>query len=452
MVCDYGLFLQCDFDEKPFSMRNYYSIKSMPLWWSSGLVFALCLVFAIFMSTSCADSSKKGRTNEDGHEATLDASDDSEETIDIPIAITISRPKIDDEEMEEEEIIEYDENGEVLERMCNYEVTRETEKDIYIDANSPYYKDYLSGHRIKVEKHAFYESYEDVNGLTIDIDIVNNTDERLSIDELDLKVEESTPDSIPVIYICTTETNSNCVYFVNQSWFNWKGFTFSYSILEKGESFNGEYKKQQHISYFDSIAIIDLLPDMKEMGYDFDELVNCIRNYYIKHGISIYREEGDEREGTDPISQDKDENYLLFEINPNDEDFALFQEKFKPFELKEDVFNYVGMATLYGSIKFDYCDFSVDFVAEISLSTSAGFGALSYANDHFDVKIKSSGEDYTLRYPYTTVIEPYGAEMVKLTVVADKSSFHKFHIDVKNGNGLKIRSKNINFHYFYPKY
>ena len=446
MVCDYGLFLQCDFDEKPFSMRNYYSIKSMPLWWSSGLVFALCLVFAIFMSTSCADSSKKGRTNEDGHEATLDASDDSEETIDIPIAITISRPKIDDEEMEEEEIIEYDENGEVLERMCNYEVTRETEKDIYIDANSPYYKDYLSGHRIKVEKHAFYESYEDVNGLTIDIDIVNNTDERLSIDELDLKVEESTPDSIPVIYICTTETNSNCVYFVNQSWFNWKGFTFSYSILEKGESFNGEYKKQQHISYFDSIAIIDLLPDMKEMGYDYDELVDCVRR---NKRIMYYEEDGYK---TEPIIHNEYKNYFYFYLKPNDDDFLFYEEKFKPFGLKEEYLEYVGVATLYGSIKFDFSDFSVDFVAEISLSTSAGFGAFSEANDQYDAKFKSSGEDYTLRYPYTTVIEPYGAEMVKLSIVADKPSFHKFHIDIKNGNGLKIRSKNINFHYFHPKY
>ena len=262
-------------------------------------------------------------------------------------------------------------------------------------------------------------------------------------------VEDSKPDTLPIIYICTTEDYSNCLYFVNESWFNWKGFTFTYSIMRKGESFIGEYKKRRHISYFDNYIIIDFLPEMKEMGYDFDGLVNSIRNKNIRHNREINTDWD-----VEPITHDENSKYLGFCIEYNDNDFGYFQEKFRPFELKEEIDGfdeYVGMATLYGSLKFDNIDFKVDFIAEISLSTSAGFGALSYENDKFDIKLRSLGDDYTLRYPYTTVIEPYGAEMIKLSLTADKSSLHNFHVDIKNDNGLRIKSKNIHFHHYYPK-
>ena len=404
---------------------------------TSTLVFSSFFIVISLVYISCGNSSKKNSTSEDSQmEATIAASNGMEEIIeeyiDIPIAINLSHTE--DEDMKQ--LVD-----------AEYEVTHETDKDIYIDTNSEYYKKYISGHRFMASKLAFFENSENAEYLTMDLDIVNNTNERLSIDELNVIVDESVPDTLPVIYICTTENYSNCIYFVNESWFNWEGFTFSYSILSKNESFGGGYKKHRHISFFDNYTIVDLLPDMKEMGYDFDELVNCIK----MRNIRLNREKNTEWD-TDPIVHDEHEHYLGFCINPDDDDFLFFQEKFKPFELKKDIFDeYVGMASLYGSIKFDNSDFVVDFIAEISLSTSGSFGALSYENDKFDVKLKSFGSDYKLQYPYTTVIEPNGTEMIKLTVNADKSSSHKFHVDVKNDNGLKIRSKNIHFHHYYPK-
>ena len=153
-------------------------------------------------------------------EASIVASDGVEEIleehIDIPIAINLSHTE--DEDMKQ--LVD-----------AEYEVTRETDKDIYIDINSEYYKEYISGNRFMASKLEFFENSENVEYLTMDLDLVNNTNERLSIDELNVIVDESTPDTIPVIYICTTEAYSNCIYFVDESWFNWKGFTFSYSIL-----------------------------------------------------------------------------------------------------------------------------------------------------------------------------------------------------------------------------
>ena len=405
--------------------------------------FTLTLAFlayfiAIFLCLiSCGNSSKKRITSEDYQMRMSIITGDVvneilDEYIDIPIAINLSHT----EDLDLKQSVD-----------AEYEVTHETDNDIYIDINSEYYKNYISGHRFMASKLAFFENSENVEYLTMELDIVNNTDERLSINELNVAVDESSPDTLPVIYICTTESYSNCIYFVNQSWFNWKGFTFSYSILGNDESFGGKYNKSRHISFFDNYIIVDLLPDMKEMGYNFNELVNCIRNRNIR-----FNRENNTDWDTEPIFHDEHSHYLSFCINSNDDEFNFFQEKFKPFELKKDIFDeYVGIANLYGSIKFDDSNFVIDFIADISLSTAGGFGALSYANDKFDVKLKSLGNDYKLLYPYTTVIEPYGTEMIRLTVNADKSSSHKFHIDVKNDNGLRIKSKNIHFHHYYPK-
>lgn len=417
-------------------MKNNYFMKSLLLF-TSRMAFLLCLVVISMISVSCGNFSKKNTSSDDNQmEANLigiDGLDEiSEESIDIPIAINLAHTE--DEDMKQ--LVD-----------AEYEITRETDNAICIDINSAYYKHYTLGARFKVDQLAFFENSENVEYLTMNLDVVNNTNERLSINELNVIVEDSKPDTLPIVYICTTQDHSNCLYFVNESWFNWKGFTFSYSIMRKDESFSGEYIKRIHIPYFDNYTIIDLLPNMKEMGYDFDGLVNNIRNWNIRRN----RENNTDWD-IEPISYDENYKYLGFCITENDDDFGYFQELFSPFELKKDIFDeYVGSATLYGSIKFDDSDFKVDFIAEISLSTSGGFGALSYENDKFDVKLKSSGEDYTLRFPYTTVIEPYGSEMIKLSVKADKSSLHKFHIDIKNDNGLKIRSKDVHFHHYYPK-
>lgn len=369
---------------------------------------------AIFLGfISCGNSSKTGSTSENRQmEVSIVASDGMEEIlneyIDIPIAINLSHT--------EDQDMKYLMDAE-------YEITRETDNDIYIEINSEYYKKYISGHRFRAPELPFFENSENVECLAINLDIVNNANEILSIDELNVIVDESTLDTIPIIYICTTEAYSNCIYFVNESWFNWEGFTFSYSIMKKGESFNGEYKKHRHVDFFDNYNIVDLLPDMKEMGYDFDSIVNIFKQYGSYYSIG------------------ENEKILYYPSNlPEDYDL---QGLFSPFDK--------GEAKLYGKLKFDNIDFDVEFEAIVSLASWGGFGALSYANDNFDVKLNTSGKDYTLRYPYTTVLEPYGTEMIKLSVTADKSSLHKFHIDIKNGNGLIIRSKNIHYHHYYPK-
>lgn len=411
------------------------NVKSHYLFYSGkeSVLFNMIFIFCFLSLTivSCGNSEKKTNDNQNTSSVLEDLFDDVE-NIDIPISLSLGHT--DDEDMRQ--LVD-----------AEYEITSETDNDVFIDINSDYYKKYMSGNRFVAPQLAFFENSENVELLTLNLDVVNNTDESLSVSELNVIVEESKPDTIPVIYICSTESYSNCLYLVNESWFNWGGLTLSYSIMKEGESFDGHYRESRHISYFDDYVIVDFLPDMEAMGYDLGGLIDCIRNRNIE-----YNRKNNVDFNVEPWEQDDSNKFLYFSLDEGDADLDFFQDKFKPFGLKKDNFDeYVGRAVLYGSLSFDNIDFKVDFVVELSLSTSAGFGALSYENDSFDVKLKNSGEDYVLRYPYTTVIEPYGAEYIKLTVTADKSSTHRFKIDIKNDNGLKVKSKSVHFHNYRPK-
>lgn len=190
-------------------------------------------------------------------------------------------------------------------------------------------------------------------------------------------------------------------------------------MLRQGETFDGTYNKSKHIPFFEDYTTVDLLPDMKDLGYDFDGMLK-------RNDISVCYDD-----------YFNDGHYFVSRNNYNSNIFSPFDGD-------------LGTATLYGTIEFDESSMRIDFVAHASLY-GGDFGAVSYENDKFDIQLKSSGDHYTMRLPYTTVIYPQGAEMVKLTITADKSSTHRFKIGLRNNNGMLIETKQIYFHHFYPK-
>lgn len=339
---------------------------------------------------------------------------EQKETIDIPVAVNLAHT-------DDEYLMQFN--------PAEYVIIDENDDEIFIDNDLEYYRNYMSGHRFIVPRDNILCT-EEIEYLTMNLDIVNNTNTTLNINELDIFVEESTPDTIPFIYIRTSNDRSNMISFINGSWFNWEGFTFMYRVLRKGETFDGNYNKSKHFTYFEDYCSVDLLPDMKELGYDFDGLLE-------RKEISV--------EYNDYLN---DGSYIVF---PNIWNAAFIQQAFSPFDIITNSWQEEeGFAMLYGSIQFDCCDTKVDFIAEVSLF-GRDFGAVSYANDSFDVLLKSSGTNYEMRYPYSTIIEPYGAEMVKLIIVAETSSTHNFHVNIKNGNDMVIKTKDIHFHHFFPK-
>ena len=408
-------------------MKYKYAI--LPLW-----VVVLCCLFV-----ACGNEGSTKHHGSDTTKTELSASVSPIEAIDVvvdtpqidvPIAINLMHP--DDDYATQFTIEEYG-------------ITEENGRSIHIEPQTGYYPNYISGKRFKTPRQVLFETSEVVEFLTLSMDIVNNTKQKLDISELNIQVDESRIDTLPLIYICTLDECGNSLQFVNSGWAKWEGFTFSYSLLKKGEEFNGTYKKQKHIPYFEGIKTVKLLPDLMEMGYDYKGLIRFLK-----------------KEAREAFGEDCDDMFP----SPSDEcsiithdfygyDIGFVKNKFKPFEAKKSPgsdYTFIGFARLYGCIQFDHSNRKIEFMSEIPLSTEGGFGADSYECDKFDIRLKSEGEAYTLRYPYTTVIEPGGTEFVKLTFIADKSSMHTFHIEAKNNNGLSIRSKDIHYHHYKPRY
>lgn len=395
--------------------------------------FLILLSSFLFSLISC--DSKKNENHQTLNASVIpDVSKQESIQIDIPISVNLKHTG----------------DAEYLpENYGKYKIIKETENTISIDVEEDYYSRYTSGRRFNTDLWAFYDGgFTFVENLTLNLDIVNNSDQTLDISQLDVVVDESSIDLMPVIHICTTKTKSNSITFVNDSWFNWKGMTFSYSLLKDGEKFDGKYKKSKYIPYFEDELTFDLLPDMKEMGYNLDRLIQAIKMY------DQNREKGNIEKNYNPWIIEDGDAYLNFAIRKDDPKFQALNNMFNPFSLKNgdmDDDEYEGAATLYGTLKFDNSNFKFDFIATVSLSFVGDLGAGSYENDRFNVKLRPEGKNYTIEFPYTTVIKPYGTEMVTLTLFVPKSSNHKFSIEAKNNNNLIIRSKDIYFHNYSPK-
>lgn len=362
------------------------------------------------------------------------------------------------------------------EECCNddifFKIVKETTDSIYIDASSVYYDEYTSGRRFTIPMDGLtYCSF-----LNLQFDIINNSTKDLDIEELAVHVNRSHPDSLPFLFMHTTYGVSNVIIFQNESWFNWSGFNFRYSILKKGEKNNGKYQYERHINYFDHDTTINLLPELIEQGYNFRKVCETVYDSFSEIDYNrICRPDYDYEKYTN-IDEDHLDYYepscyeqiCLNSLDTKIDEFCLdtkitdsLLSLFYPFDVTLDTIvsddgsisgSYSAHAFLVGEIEFDKVKYLVKFSADVILGTTCGLGAVTYENDRFDIELRENDTNYTLRFPYSTVIHPNGNEMVALTIKAPKSSKHSLFVSLKNGNGLSIRSKDISIHYLQPRH
>lgn len=425
--------------------------------------FALLVVASFVSSCNNNNASHSPLGTEVDNFVSLFKYDDS---TDVPLYLNVEKQFEDFIEAE----VQYDD-------FMGFKVVGEDEKTIRIDVDNKYYDLYTSAGRFKAPATVWFE-YPYAENLNLQIDIVNNKPFPLDIEDLIVVVERSEPDTIPFVYICTEEEKSGTISFYNGSWFNWGGFTFDYSILKKGERFNGKYKSTRHIDYFKKDTVINLIPDLIKRGYNFKRICQLDSKLdEVPFDIKAYNKLCDP--GFDfripEVINDKDTTYWGYVRDYKDitlcgiSRFVKSKKEaaklFYPFEIVFDDVDAIGnlteedaysmeimeaYATLYGNITFDNTNFSVDFIARVSLKGMCGRGAGGWENDGFDIMLRENDSNYLLRMPYTTIIAPNATEMVKLTVKAPVSSNHKMHIFLNNGNNLNIRSKDILLHYLLP--
>lgn len=306
-----------------------------------------------------------------------------------------------------------------------------------IDPTSYYYDLYTSGNRFEIPNIAFIEDVTEWNIYPkIDCFIVNNTNSTLSINELTINVVSSEIDPLPYLYIASEEAYSNKLVIANESWDEWESAFLEYSILKKGENFNGVYSSKKVIPYFKDFYRIDFTQDLIAMGYDYAKVKSLDDEEYEDACVGIWINKGN---------------------------YNTYKDIFLPFEIGIEYINndgriivdddrYSGFARIYGKLSIPEKSFSNEFYGRINLSTNGEFGAGMDEDDSFDVELKPIGKNYKIKFPYITTIEPEDSERIGLTILCQKSSLHSITIEAVNDNGLNIKSKEIKLHYLNPKH
>lgn len=157
------------------------------------------------ISVSCNNFSRKEGGQQESTMVNTDGMDETaKSSIDVPITVSLAHTE-----------------DEYLKQLnpAEYIIVSENDKYIFIDNNLEYYNNYMSGKRFSTPLDNVLCT-EGIEYLTLYLDIVNNTNQKLDISEMNLYVEESKPDSIPFIYIRTSNDRSNSISFINGSWFN----------------------------------------------------------------------------------------------------------------------------------------------------------------------------------------------------------------------------------------
>ncbi len=274
--------------------------------------------------------------------------------------------------------------------------------------------------------------------------VENNTDQPISISSLDIVVSESEVDPLPYIYIEPLAVG-NALSLWNESWCDWGTMTLSYSLLTKGETFDGHYENSINIPYFTGVVYVDLLNDLRKKGYNeqIAELFNDNSEFASIFGIDF----GQSIAKAKIVGKDCSIEHLKkgMGILPYDFRFEENESLYAPFEYGMGLNPYI-FARLYGKLSFSKSSFTKEFRTDINLSYAERSAGEMDLSDSFDVNLKPVGEDYAVQYPYTTTIPAGQTEMLQVIIKCPQSAIHKFYVRINNNNELNIRTKDIRLH------
>ena len=204
------------------------------------------------------------------------------------------------------------------------------------------------------------------------------------------------------------------------------------------------------------------------MGYDFETVCRTLDDNYNKEfDQKAFSEICDKNyqychwyDTEDTCYMDYENPYECICSNIYGDDYYDYYQLFYPFESPNEGIEIGELgdtmytpceayARLYGKIVFDLYEKPIEFIAHISLNHECGDAGFDEC-DSFDVCLKTHGNNYILRYPYTTVIEPHGMELISLSIKVEKSSNHLFYISLRNSDSKMLRTDDIRLHYMAP--
>lgn len=327
----------------------------------------------------------------------------------------------------------------------SFAVIEETEDLITIEPTSWYYNDYCSRTRLKVPNTSVFEHgvSDYLHYPRMSFYIENNTEEPLTISSLDICVAESAEDPFPYLLLLEDPAINSSLQIWNEAWSDWGQMNLSYSLLKRGEPFNGKYERQITIPYFEDKVCVDFYEDAVGKGWN-DISSHCVR--YDEDETPINESK------CKVVGRNCSTSHLKIGLLPAETTAQDADKLSYPFEygsvsdMHEDGDFYI-FARVYGHISFTKSEFTKDFQAVVYLTSPWQGGAGLGVSDNFDVQLKPIGKDYKVSFPYSTTIAPNRSEKIQLVLKCPKSAIHHFSVVFNNENDLNIRTKNISFHY-----
>lgn len=396
------------------------------------------LVFCMFLCFSCTNKKNYEEHYEDNE---YEKEDETTEQmyIDLPIGVNLVPLK-------NEYGIEAGTDS--PDAFMYFKVSNETDDLLEIEPNSSYYNIYASSMPMSLWDDAwkdFAEASDELTYPSFDFVITNTTDKTINVSSLTLEIEDSKVDKFPYLWIFEVCGNANSITIWNESWYDWGNMYLSYSILKKGESFDGKYKKKMTIPYFDDLIYVDFLPDLVEMGLKEKEIDNVIHQF-------SYNDDYDPKERISYIApyvvgRNASASHIVRSdawIEPETTNMA---ELFYPFEFTlEEGISTCGFARIYGKIEFENSTFSKEFYGRIFLNPPGYGGAENELSDEYDIELKTNESNYELDIPYTCSLSPGEITRVRFSIKCSKSTNHRFKVRANNSAGMNIKSKNIQLH------
>lgn len=310
----------------------------------------------------------------------------------------------------------------------------ETNKDGYtvIRPEGVYVSDYYLNDSITIQDAGFLMMGEDEftneHHPILDVSLVNNSDNTILVNELLIEVEESYLDKNPFVIFCESGGH---ITIEDRGWRPWKNAMFRFSLLPDNQAFDGNYKFERLLNPSEEVMIIPLYDYFVQSGIDFSKICSSSLVHDVQDGeIPFWDGEGDAasidslKELLYPIQLRVDSCYE----DPDDEVQPVYVDPY---------------LVLHGELIFDNKSrFKVG--GTVRFITSEGWGAPYLECSRLvDVKLRVEGKNYTIKYPVSHYLKKGDVDRIAIQLDADKTSYHKFKVRLRNANQIDIESEPI---------
>lgn len=323
-----------------------------------------------------------------------------------------------------------------------YDIARDSNK-VSIMPVDRYLGAVYGGETIKPLNFTYSPWEWDFSFPSLDIKLVNNTEETIFLHEAVFHVKRSWLDKRPLPIIDGTG------YYMklplrNIGWGSMHDAVIRFVLIDPANYREGDLE----YPYIVNAKTIETRLETNDLTSFFEKAgVNISRLAELQRSIG---RSGDwiHFSKDSPLWQSYKDDGFLGEIRrmPKSEYIELLKEAYGPFES--------GGAVVIGEMQYGSIEKSGNmvtrtnkFVAMVRIGGPRP-GAPAPPSHKYSVKLRVDGSDYEVRIPISQVIEPGKADRFLLQVAADKSSFHEFVVTLSYNEGNKMTSNPISLDLF----